>query len=110
MTVQLPLLTEIRKFHAAAHNEMCKEDADTEHITFYKGAWLAYNNVAGLVEHMQDDVVTLTPTLITHYQQRSQETGKSVNALVLADLTALLKKRVARGEKRVWKENEYERL
>ncbi len=54
--------------------------------------------------------LTLTPTLATHYQQRSQDTGKSVNALVLADLTALLKKRVAREEKRVWREIEFERL
>jgi len=56
------------------------------------------------------DPITLTPSLLTHYQQRSQDTGKTVNALVLADLTALLKKRTAREERRVWKEIEYERL
>jgi len=53
--------------------------------------------------------VSLTPSLATHYQQRSQDTGKTVSALVLADLTALMKKRTAREEKRVWKEIEYER-
>jgi len=54
--------------------------------------------------------ILLTPTLATHYEQRSQDTGKTVTALVLADLTALLKRRVEREEKRVWKDNEYERL
>ncbi|MFA5382618.1 MAG: hypothetical protein WC356_05595 [Candidatus Micrarchaeia archaeon] len=48
------LLKQIRKFHAAAHKEMCKDDADELHTTFWKGQWLAYNNVAGLVEHMED--------------------------------------------------------
>ncbi len=56
------------------------------------------------------DAITLTPSLATHYQQRSQDTGKSVNALALADLTALMKKRTAREERRVWKEIEAERL
>jgi hypothetical protein len=59
---------------------------------------------------IKSDVIILTPSLLTHYQQRSQDTGKSVNALALADLTALMKKRTAREEKRVWKEIEYERL
>ncbi len=54
--------------------------------------------------------VVLTPTIATHYQQRSQDTGKTVQQLVLADLTALMKKRTAREEKRVFKEIEYERL
>jgi hypothetical protein len=54
--------------------------------------------------------LTLTPAIATHYQQRSQDTGNTVSALVLADLTALHRKRVAREEKRVWKDNEYERL
>jgi hypothetical protein len=54
--------------------------------------------------------IHLTPTLITHYQQRSQDTGKTVQQLVLADFTALMKKRTAREEKRVWKDIEYGRL
>jgi hypothetical protein len=56
------LLKEIRKLHAAAHKEMCKEDADSEHIAFYKGSWLAYNNVAGLVEHLEP-AIARTATL-----------------------------------------------
>jgi hypothetical protein len=54
--------------------------------------------------------LVLTPTLATHYQQRSQDTGKTVSALVLVDLTALHRKRVAREDRRVFKEIEYERL
>jgi hypothetical protein len=41
---------------------------------------------------------------------KSQQTSKPINQLVLSDLTALLKKRVAREDKRVWKDNEMERL
>jgi len=105
---QPDLLTVVRNLHAAAHNEMCKEDVDTEHVTFWKGQWLAYNNVAGLIEHM--DIVSLTPSLTTYYTERSQATGKPVQTLVLHDLAALHRKRVAREEKRVWKEIEMERL
>lgn len=53
------LLKQIRELHAAAHKEMCKEDADSEHIAFWKGSWLAYNNVAGLVEHMEPVVARI---------------------------------------------------
>ena len=60
-----------------------------------------------LIEH---NIITLTPSLAQHYTERSQATGKPVQALVLPDLTALHRKRVAREEKRVWKEIEYERL
>jgi hypothetical protein len=56
------------------------------------------------------DAITLTPALTAHYTERSQATGKPISQLVLQDLTALHKKRVAREEKRVWKEIEYERL
>ena len=54
--------------------------------------------------------ITLTPSLSHHYTERSQATGKPVSQLVLQDLAALHKKRVAREEKRVWKEIEFERL
>jgi hypothetical protein len=45
------------------------------------------------------------PTLVS-----AKEIEAKVGALVNADLTALHRKRVAREERRVWKENEYERL
>ena len=54
--------------------------------------------------------IPLTPSLTKHYAERSQATGKPVQALVLQDLAALHRKRVAREEKRVFRENEYERL
>jgi hypothetical protein len=57
-----------------------------------------------------ESTITLTPALQDYYAARSTKTGKPINTLVLSDLTALLKKRVAREEKGVWKENEYERL
>jgi hypothetical protein len=57
-----------------------------------------------------NNVITLIPSLTQHYAERSQATGKTIPQLVLQDLAALHKKRVAREEKRVWKENEYERL
>jgi hypothetical protein len=57
-----------------------------------------------------NSAITLTPTLAKHYAERSQATGKPVQVLVLQDLAALHKKRVAREEKRVRKEIEYERL
>jgi len=56
------------------------------------------------------DAITLTPSLAQHYAERSQATGKLVQALVLQDLAALHRKRVEREEKRVWKDIEYERL
>jgi hypothetical protein len=56
------------------------------------------------------NAITLTPALAQHYAERSQATGKSVSQLVLQDLAALHRKCVEREEKRVWKENEYERL
>jgi len=71
----------------------------------------AYWNAIGLVGcASHTNAITLTPALLTHYQQRSQDTGKTVQQLVLADLTALMKKRVVREERRVFKEIEYERL
>ena len=81
-------------------------------------AWVKCDTIVGdcfwIIEHGKcpkgKQPITLTPTLATHYQQRGQDTGKSVQQLVLADLTALIKKRVAREERRVWKEIEYERL
>jgi hypothetical protein len=57
-----------------------------------------------------EPAITLTPALQDYYATKSQKTGKTINQLVITDLTALLKKRVARGEKRVWKDIEYERL
>jgi hypothetical protein len=54
--------------------------------------------------------IPLTPALTAYYTERSQSTGKSISSLVLQDLAALHRKRVAREEKRVWKEIEYERL
>jgi len=54
--------------------------------------------------------LTLTPSLTAYYTERSQATGKPVSSLVLQDLAALHRKRVAREEKRVWKEIESERL
>jgi len=59
---------------------------------------------------IKSESITLTPALATHYKQRSQDTGKTVQQLVLADLTARMKKRTAREERRVFKEIEYERL
>jgi hypothetical protein len=56
------------------------------------------------------DSITLTPTLAQHYTELAKTKGKSVGMLVNADLTALHRKRVAREEKRAWKEIEYERL
>ena len=56
------------------------------------------------------NAITLTPSLTQHYTERSQATGKPVQALVLQDLAALHKKRVAREESRVFRENEFERL
>jgi hypothetical protein len=56
------------------------------------------------------DALTLTPALQDYYAARAKETGKEVGKLVLADLTALWKKRVAREDRRVFKEIEYERL
>jgi hypothetical protein len=52
----------------------------------------------------------IAPALTAYYAERSQATGKPVQSLVLQDLAALHRKRVAREEKRVWKEIEYERL
>ena len=52
----------------------------------------------------------LTPSLAQHYAEIAKIKGKSVSALVNADLTALHRKRVAREEKMVWKEIEFERL
>lgn len=60
--------------------------------------------------HPIGDAITLPPSLQQHYTQRSHETGKSVRELVVRDLEALRKKRVAREERRVFKEIEYERL
>ena len=57
-----------------------------------------------------NSAITLTPSLTHHYAERSQATGKPVQALVLQDLAALHKKRVAREEKRIFRENEFERL
>lgn len=54
--------------------------------------------------------LALTPALTAYYTERSQSTGKPISQLVLQDLAALHRKRVAREEKRVWKENEFERL
>jgi len=54
--------------------------------------------------------ITLTPPLTHHYTERSQATGKPVQALALHDLAALHKKRVAREEKRIFRDIEYERL
>jgi phage tail sheath gpL-like len=54
--------------------------------------------------------ITLTPALTAYYTERSQSTGKPMQTLVLQDLAALHRKRVAREEKRVFKEIEYERL
>lgn len=54
--------------------------------------------------------LTLTPALTAYYTGRSRDTGKPISALVLQDLAALHRKRVAREEKRVFKEIEYERL
>ena len=54
--------------------------------------------------------LTLPPSLQDYYTMKSQKTNKPVSTLVLSDLTALMKKRVAMDEKRVWKEIEYERL
>jgi hypothetical protein len=56
------------------------------------------------------DAIPLTPSLTQHYAERSQATGKTIPQLVLQDLAALHKKRVAREERRVWKDIEYERL
>jgi hypothetical protein len=56
------------------------------------------------------DAITLTPALQDYYAARAKETGKDVGKLVLSDLIVLWKKRVVREEKRVWKDNEYERL
>jgi len=56
------------------------------------------------------DIIPLTPALTTYYTERFQSTGKPVSALVLQDLAALHRKRVAREEKRVFKEIEFERL
>jgi hypothetical protein len=58
----------------------------------------------------QQDAITLTPALQDYYAMKSHRTGKPISVLVLSDLTALHRKRVVREEKRVWKENEYERL
>lgn len=56
------------------------------------------------------DAIALTPSLAQHYAERSQATGKPVQVLVLHDLAALHKKRVAREEKRIFRDIEYERL
>jgi len=56
------------------------------------------------------DAVTPIPTLAAYYTNLSHEKGESVNVLVNRDLAALHRKRVAREEKRVWKEIEFERL
>jgi hypothetical protein len=56
------------------------------------------------------DAITLTPSLTQHYTERSQATGKPVQVLVLQDLAALHRKRVAREDRRVFRENEFERL
>jgi hypothetical protein len=56
------------------------------------------------------NIIPLTPALTAYYTERSQATGKPITQLVLQDLAALHRKRVAREEKRVWKEIEYERL
>jgi hypothetical protein len=62
------------------------------------------------VSGMCSDAITLTPSLAQHYAERSQATGKPVQALVLQDLAALHRKRVAREDSRVFRENEFERL
>jgi len=56
------------------------------------------------------DAIPLTPALTAYYTERSQSAGKTVSQLVLQDLAALHRKRVAREEKRVFKDIEYERL
>lgn len=58
----------------------------------------------------QTNTLTLTQSLAQHYAERSQATGKPVQVLVLRDLAALHRKRVAREESRVFRENEFERL
>ena len=74
----------------------------------------------GMLESKSDSIYTsgaftvtdivLTPSLTQHYAELAKTKGKSVGMLVNADLTALHRKRVAREEKRAWKEIEYERL
>jgi hypothetical protein len=74
----------------------------------------------GMLESKSDSIYTsgaftvtdivLTPSLTQHYTERSQATGKPVQALVLQDLAALHRKRVAREESRVFRDIEYERL
>ena len=59
---------------------------------------------------LPQNAITLTPSLAHHYTERSQATGKTISQLVLQDLAALHKKRVAREESRVFRENEFERL
>jgi hypothetical protein len=52
----------------------------------------------------------LTPALTAYYTGRSRDTGKPISSLVLQDLAALHRKRMAREEKRVFRDIEYERL
>jgi hypothetical protein len=70
-----------------------------------------YKNARGLAAKIRGtSAITLTPALQDYYATKSQQASKPVNQLVLSDLTALLKKRVAREDSRVFKEIEYERL
>ena len=87
------------------HECVCKEYARNLSVT--------YDPCCVTCKHdtrLLPDPITLTPTLAQHYAERSQATGKPLQVLVLQDLAALNRKRVAREEKRVWKEIEYERL
>jgi hypothetical protein len=87
------------------HECVCKEYARNLSAT--------YDPCGVTCEHdtrLLPPTIPLTPTLTQHYTERSQATGKPVQALVLQDLTALHKKRVAREESRVFRENEFERL
>ena len=70
------------------------EDCDDRIVTFLADA----------------SMVMLPEKLRLYYTDRSRDTGKPISQLVLQDLAALHRKRVAREEKRVWKENEMERL
>jgi len=91
-------------------NGLCLPDGDCGKCILCDNAGGCLAESSYQVQQALRNALTLTPTLATHYQQRSQDTGKSMQQLVLADLTALMKKRTVREERRVFKEIEYERL
>ena len=91
-------------------DEMMKEYSCIFYPMCYKARELLYCPQKVGKSKCDDYRQYLPPTLTQHYAELAKTKGKSVGALVLQDLTALHRKRVAREESRVFRDIEYERL